>query len=225
MARFFDYEGMFARRESVITVIEDGKSVTMTLKDYKAKYQPNKGKRSKKANGEKANSVTAVEAEIMKVEKACKYLNSLKAFASNGYKQWGVIASQIMGIEGIRRPLGQVTAHYSGYCLPYMAQIKSMSRKNDSNLFQYINWLVNHFEIVKTNLDVLMHNISEGNVLSHYRSEKCITEQGRRLGLRILVQRSTAAMGDIEASLSVLRDLVINGVDVSEYNLKGKRIG
>lgn len=226
MARFFDYEAQMSRNESKVTVINsEGKAVTMTLKEFKAQNKPKTTAKERKARAAaKANSVTDVEAQILKIEKACKYLNSLKAFADNGYKQWGVVATTIMGLDGIRRPLGQVTAHYSGYCKVYMARIKEMSRKNDSDLFQYINWLVNHFEVVKTNLDTLMHNISESNVLSAYRHEKCIAEQGRRLGLRILVQRSTNAMGDIEGCLNTLRDLVIKGVDVSEYNLKGKRV-
>lgn len=224
MARFFDHEAAASRRESKITVIIDGKSVTMTMAEYRKKFQPNKGKRNKKNDAAKANSVTDVEAQILKIEKACRYLDSLYAWYSNGYKQWGTIAETIMALEPIRRPLGQVTAHYNGYCRPYMGRIKDMSRKNDSDLFQILNWLVNHFEVVKTNLDTLMHNISESNVLSAYRHEKCIKESGRRLGLRILVQRSTRAMGDIEGCLNTLRDLIIKGVDVNEYNLKGKRI-
>ena len=224
MAKRFDYMAQMSRNESKITVEIEGKMVTMTLKEYRKRFQPNKGKHNKKNDGLKANSVTDVEAQILRIEKACKYLNSLKAFADNGYKQWGTIAETIMGLDGIRRPLGQVTAHYSGYCKPYMARIKKMSRSNDKDLFQYLNWLVNHFEVVKTNLDILMSNISTSNVLSAYRNEKCINEQGRRLGLRILVQRSTTAMYDIEGCLSTLRDLVIKGVDVSEYNLNGKRV-
>ena len=224
MARFFDYEAAASRRESKITVIIDGKSVTMTMAEYRKKYQPNKGKRTKANAAAKANSVTAVEAEISKIEKSCKYLDSIKAWADNGYQQWGTIHTTIRNLEPIRRPLGLVCSHYNGYCRDYMSRIKAMSRKNDKDLFQYLNWLVNHFEIVKTNLDTLMTNISTSGVLSAYRSEKCINENGRRLGLRTLVQRSTRAMGDIEGALSVLRDLVINGVSVEEYNLKGKRV-
>lgn len=225
MARFFDHEAAASRRESKITVITDGKAVTMTMAEYRKIYQPNKGKRNKKNDASKANSVTDVEAQILKIEKACKYLNSLYAWYSNGYTQWGVVATTIMGLDPIRKPLGQVTAHYNGYCKVYMARIKEMSRKNDSDLFQYLNWLCNHFEVVKTNLDTLMHNISESNVLSAYRHEKCINEQGRRLGLRILVQRSTTAMGDIDGCLNTIRELICKGVDVNEYNLKGRRVG
>ena len=224
MAKRFDYETMFSRQESTITTIVDGKSVTMSLKEWRKLHQPNRGKRNKKSNAEKANSVTAVEAEIIKVEKACKYLDSIKAWADNGYQQWGTIHTTICGLTPIRKPLGQVTSHYNGYCKVYMARIKEMSRKNDKDLFQYLNWLVNHFEVVKTNLDQLMTNISTSGVLSAYRSEKCINEQGRRLGLRILVQRSTSAMGDIEGALNTIRELICNGVDVAEYNLKGKRV-
>lgn len=226
MARFFDYEAQMSRNESKVTVINsEGKAITMTLKEFKAQNKPKTTAKERKAReAAKANSVTDVEAQILKIEKACRYLDSIYAWYSNGYKQWGTIAETIMGLDPIRRPLGQVTAHYNGYCKVYMARIKEMSRKNDSDLFQYINWLCNHFEVVKTNLDALMHNISESNVLSAYRHEKCISEQGRRLGLRILVQRSTRAMFDIEGALSTLRDIVIKGVDVNEYNLKGKRI-
>ena len=74
-------------------------------------------------------------------------------------------------------------------------------------------------------IEVSYDRISESNVLSAYRNEKCINEQGRRLGLRILVQRSTSAMGDIEGCLNTIRELVIKGVDVNEYNLKGRRVG
>ena len=226
MARFFDYEAQMSRNESKITVINsEGKAVTMTLKEFKAQNKPKTTAKERKAReAAKANSVTDVESQIIKIEKACRYLDSLKAFADNGYKQWGVVATTIMGLDGIRRPLGQVTAHYSGYCKPYMQQIKAMSRKDDMDLFQILNWLCNHFEVVKTNLDALMSNISTSNVLSAYRNEKCINEQGRRLGLRILVQRSTTAMGDIEGALNTIRELICKGVDVSEYNLKGKRV-
>lgn len=224
MARFFDHEAVQQRKQSVITVIVDGKSVTMTMAEYRKMYQPNKGKRNKKNDAAKANSVTDVESQIVKIERACRYLDSIVAYSRNGYKQWGVIAETIINLEAIRKPLGLVCGNYNGYCKDYMTRIKQMSRKNDKDLFQFINFLANHFEIVKTNLDALMHNISTSGVLAAYRHEKCITEQGRRLGLRILVKRSTNAMGDIEGCLNTLRDLVINGVDVSEYNLKGKRV-
>ena len=224
MAKRFDYMAQMSRNESKITVEIEGKMVTMTLKEYRKKYQPNKGKRNKKNDASKANSVTDVEAQIIKVEKACKYLDSIKAWADNGYQQWGVVHTTICNLEPIRRPLGLVCSHYNGYCKDYMARIKQMSRRNDSDLFQILNWLVNHFEVVKTNLDILMSNISTSNVLSAYRHEKCINEQGRRLGLRILVQRSTTAMGDIEGALNTIRELICKGVDVSEYNLKGKRV-
>lgn len=224
MAKRFDYEALMSRNESTITTIVDGKSVTMSLKEWRKLHQPNRGKRNKKSNAEKANSVTAVEAEILKVERACKYLDSLKAWADNGYQQWGTIHTDIRNLEPIRKPLGLVCSHYNGYCRDYMSQIKAMSRKNDKDLFQILNWLCNHFEVVKTNLDTLMSNISTSGVLSAYRNEKCINEQGRRLGLRILVQRSTTAMGDIEGALNTIRTLICNGVDVAEYNLKGKRV-
>lgn len=224
MARFFDYDAAMHRKQSVITVIIDGKSVTMSMAEYRKMYQPNKGKRNKKNDAAKANSVTDVEAQIIKIEKACKYLDSIVAFSHNGYQQWGAIHTTICNLEPIRKPLGLICGRYNGYCKVYMARIKEMSRKDDKDLFQYINWLVNHFEVVKTNLDALMHNITSSNVLSAFRNEKCISENGRRLGLRILVQRSTRAMGDIEGALNTLRDLALNGVDANEYNLKGKRV-
>ena len=62
MAQFFDYENMFSRRESTITVIENGKSVTMSLKDYKAKYQPKESK-SKRSKIDDSTSITRIEGE------------------------------------------------------------------------------------------------------------------------------------------------------------------
>lgn len=226
MAKRFDYMAQMSRNESTITIINsEGKAVTMSLKEFKAQNKPKTTAKERKAReAAKANSVTDIECQILKIERSCRYLDSIKAWADNGYQQWGTIHTTIRNLEPIRRPLGLVCSHYNGYCKPYMQQIKAMSRRNDKDLFQYLNWLCNHFEVVKTNLDILMSNISESNVLSAYRKEKCINEQGRRLGLRILVQRSTRAMGDIDGALSTIRDLICKGVDPNEYNLKGRRI-
>lgn len=226
MAQRYDYEMMFARRESKVTVInKDGSSETISHKEFKQRNAPKKAK--KRSTIVDSNSVTSVADVIAKLEKACKWLNSLKAYKDNGYRQWGVIARNIIEMDGVREYLGKACAHYSGYCRPYMHQVKAMSRHNDSDLFQYVNWIYNHFVEIRNNLSSLMSAFSQSGVLYAFRNEECIkgSADGKRVGLRQLVQNSTDGMSKIDNIINELRTIIDNGVNPNEYAINGKRVG
>jgi hypothetical protein len=226
----YDYDAMFARQTSTITTIVDGKSVTMSLKEWQKINQPNKGKRTKKhSKVDDGNSVTRLEEEVAAIEKGLKYVKSLNTYCRKGYRMWGTIHTQVVSIDGIKTPLGLVCAHYSR-AKERIAQIKAMARKNDTDVFQFVEFLERELRAINANIATLSTLVSKSGVLNQFKSHECVrgSVDGKRLGLKRLVRDASRNMMDIDATIGKLRDLAVKGVDTNEYvclaNGKAKRM-
>lgn len=231
MAKFFDYEAMFARQTSKVTTIHsDGTTVTKSLKEWQKENQPNKGKRTKKrSNTDDTNSVTRLVAEIESIEKGLKYVKSLNTYCRKGYRMWGTIHTDVISINGIKSPLGLVCAHYSR-AKERIAEIKAMAKKNDTDVFQFVEFLERELRAINTNISTLATLVSRSGVLNQYKDHECVrgSKDGKRLGLKRLIRDASRNMMDIDAVIGKLREIAANGVDTSEYvclaNGKVKRI-
>lgn len=229
MAQFFDYENMFSRRESTITVIENGKSVTMSLKDYKAKYQPEKKSR-KRGKVDNSTSITRIEGEVAVIESHLnKYVKSIRTYSRKGYRMWGTIHTNLCESVGIKSPLNQICGNYSR-ALAHIKEIKAMSRKNDSDCLQFINYLEGDLRAINEGILALASGVSTSGILSAYKGHEMISgsKDGRRLGIKRLVMDASRNMMDIDSMMGKLRSIVSEGVDVNEYvclaNGKAKRM-
>lgn len=221
----YDYDAMFARQSSVITVEIDGQMVTMPMAEYRKRFQPNKGKRSKKRN-DADNSVTRIVGVLEGIEKSLKYVKSLQTYNRKGYRMWGTIHNEICAIDNIRTPLNAVSAYYS-QVMAKIKELKKMSKANDTDVFQLIDMLGRDIAVINTNISALAAVVSKSGVLDQYSKHEAIrgSKDGRRLGLRRLVRDASRNMMDIDGIIATLREIYESGVDVNEYNLKGKRIG
>ena len=229
MAQRFDYENMFSRRESTITVIENGKSVTMSLKDYKAKYQPEKKSR-KRSKIDDSTSITRIEGEVSIIESHLnKYVKSIRTYSRKGYRMWGTIHTNLCESVGIKSPLNQICGNYSR-ALAHIKEIKAMSRKNDSDCLQFINYLEGDLRAINEGILALASGVSTSGILSAYKGHEMISgsKDGRRLGIKRLVLDASRNMMDIDSMMGKLRSIVSEGVDVNEYvclaNGKAKRM-
>lgn len=229
MAQRFDYESMFARRESKVTVIEDGKSVTMSLKDYKAKYQPKESKRNKRNKVDDSTSITRIEGEIAAIELHLnKYVKSIRTYSRKGYRMWGTIHTKLCDTVGIKSPLNQICGNYSR-ALAHIKEIKAMSRKNDSDCLQFINYLEADLKAINEGILALSKGVSTSGILSAYKGHEMISgsKDGRRLGIKRIVMDASRNMMDIDSMMGTLRSIVSDGVDATEYvilsNGKAKR--
>lgn len=230
MARRYDYDAMFARQESVITTIVDGKSVTMSLKEWQKANQPNKGKRAnKRSKTTDTNSVTRLAEEVAAIEKGLKYVKSLNTYCRKGYRMWGTIHNEVVCINGIKTPLNLVCGHFSR-AKERIAEIKAMSKNNDTDVFQFVEYLERELRAINTNISTLASLVSRSGVLNQYKNHECVcgSKDGKRLGLKRLVRDASRNMIDIDAVIGKLREIAANGVDTNEYvclaNGKVKRV-
>ena len=229
MAQFFDYMAQMSRNESKITIIENGKSVTMSLKDYKAKYQPKDSKKSKKSKIDDSTSITRIESEISAIELHLnKYVKSIRTYSRKGYRMWGTIHTNLCETIGIKSPLNQICGNYSR-ALAHIKEIKAMSRKNDSDCLQFINYLEGDLKAINEGILALASGVSTSGILTTYKGHEMISgsKDGRRLGIKRLVMDASRNMMDIDSMMSKLRTIVSDGVDATEYvilsNGKAKR--
>lgn len=228
--REYDHYANLSRQESTITTIVDGKPVTMSLKEWRKIYQPNRGKHTKKrSTTDESNSVTRLEEEVTAIEKGLKYVKSLNTYCRKGYRMWGTIHTEVISIDGIKTPLGLVCAHYSR-AKERITQIKAMAKKNDTDVFQFVEFLERELRAINTNIATLSTLVSKSGVLNQYKNHECVrgSVDGKRLGLKRLVRDASRNMMDIDSIIGKLRDIAVNGVDANEYvclaNGKVKRV-
>ena len=61
-------------------------------------------------------------------------------------------------------------------------------------------------------------------MITQFGNHECINGTGKRLGLKILTQRSYKAIDELSAICAKLDNIEKNGVDIFEYNTNGKHL-
>lgn len=186
-------------------------------------YKKMKKKDSKKKKRKTYTSITILPSEIKIMMKSVKVLNSLIAYHKNGYRQWGTIATLLMGLKEIKVPFNNVVI-YTKQAVRLIDKINAIAKKNDKDVFQFIKKLSWKLDEVRNELNILVAGISSSGVVSRFGQHECINGTGRRLGLSILTKRSKKAIDDLSVICSKLDQIEENGMDIFEYNSNGKQI-
>lgn len=196
--------------------------VLMTIKEYKASKATPKKKSSKKT--QKYNSVSMVKDEISPMFCDLDVLKSLTAYYRHGYKQWGTIASEMMALNKIRRPL-LTSVLKTKEIEEIMGIINDMSKRSEKNVFAYVEKLSWKVDDLRTALNELTDGISSSGVISRFGNHEMISgsKDGKRLGLKTLTRRAWKATIKMEKLIRELQNIATNGVDAFEYTLSGKR--
>lgn len=201
------------------TIIVDG--VKMTIKEFRAKYQRKDSKPKRKAK--RLTSVTILPSEIKEMGKGLKTLKSFVAYYEHGYRQWGNIAKFIITLKGIELPFIHVVSN-AKQAARLITNINDMAKANDKDVFQYVRKLSWKLDEVKTDLDVLTSAISQSGVLDRFGTHECINGNGKRLGLQILMQRTYSTIRNLNAICLSLEAISNKGLDVSEYDYRGRQL-
>ena len=203
--------------ESNNTIIVNG--VKMTIKEFKDMHkQPTKT--TKKQISTK--TIRLLPNEIKAMLKQVKVLKSLVAYYNNGYKQWGRIANTIMTHRDIKTPFTQVVIK-AKQAERLVKKIDTIAKKNDYDVFQFINQLQMRLEELTEQLTMLVNGIANSHVTKQYKDHECINGEGRRLGLRILCLRSHKAIDELEVICQRLWNMQEDGVDIFEYDAENGR--
>lgn len=193
--------------------------VTYTEKEWKKLHKKTTKKRTNVVN---PKTIKQLPIEIKNMLKQVKVLKSLVAYHTHGYRQWGTIASTIMNNRDIKTPFAQVVIK-AKQAERLVKKIDTIAKKNDYDVFQYVNQLQMRLEELTTQLNLLVCGINNSHVTKVYKDHECINGEGKRLGLRILCLRSSKAIDELEVICQRLWDIQEKGVDVFEYDVNGRR--
>ena len=194
--------------------------VKMTIKEFKAMQKANT---KKKKTSKKVTSITILPTEIKAMMQNVKVLKSLVAYHTHGYRQWGTIANLLMGLKEIKTPFNNVVIN-TKQTIRLIEKINNIAKENDKDVFQYVKKLSWKLDDVKNELDELVKGINSSGVCHQFRTHECVNGTGRRLGLRILTERSYKAIGDLGYICAKLDGIEEQGMDVFEYDTNGKQV-
>lgn len=194
--------------------------VKMSVKEFKAMQKANA---KKKKASKKVTSITILPSEIKEMMRNVKVLKSLVAYHTHGYRQWGTIANLLMGLKEIKSPFTNVVIN-TKQAIRLVEKINKIAKENDKDVFQYVKKLSWKLEDVKNELDELVKGINSSGVCHQFRTHECVNGTGRRLGLRILTERSYKAIGDLGYICAKLDGIEEQGMDVFEYHTNGKQV-
>lgn len=194
--------------------------VKMSVKEFKAMQKANA---KKKKASKKVTSITILPTEIKAMMQNVKVLKSLVAYHTHGYRQWGTIANLLMGLKEIKSPFNNVVIN-TKQTIRLIEKINNIAKENDKDVFQYIKKLSWKLDDVKNELDELVKGINSSGVCNRFGAHECINGIGKRLGLRILTQRSYKAISDLGYICAKLDNIEQQGMDVFEYHTNGKQV-
>ena len=194
--------------------------VKMTIKEFKAMQ---KAKAKKKKTSKKVTSITILPSEIKAMMRNVKVLNSLVAYHTHGYRQWGTIANLLMGLREIKSPFNNLVIN-TKQAIRLIEKINKIAKEIDKDVFQYVKKLSWKLDDVKNELDELVKGINSSGVCHQFGTHECINGTGRRLGLKILTQRSYKAIRELGYICAKLDSIEQEGMDVFEYNTNGKQM-
>lgn len=194
--------------------------VKMSVKEFKTMQKANA---KKKKASKKVTSITILPSEIKEMMRNVKVLKSLVAYHTHGYRQWGTIANLLMGLKEIKSPFTNVVIN-TKQAIRLVEKINKIAKGNDKDVFQYVKKLSWKLEDVKNELDELVKGINSSGVCHQFRTHECVNGTGRRLGLRILTERSYKAIGDLGYICAKLDGIEQQGMDVFEYHTNGKQV-
>jgi glycerol-3-phosphate responsive antiterminator len=208
--------------------------VKMTKKEY-LKYKKEKNaeifsklskkkqreitKAKREAKKKRETEITILPGIIKDIVKNAGPIKSLAAYYDNAYRQWGTIATTILTQPEIQNAF--VLFRKDAYELEkHIEEINKLSKKNSKNVFAYIEMLSWSLDNTKTKMKSLYDGVIASGVIEKYMDKECISGEGRRLGLRILMFRTFKSLDAINNAVKKLSKIVSEGVSVDKYSLE-----
>ncbi len=193
----------------------------MSIREFKALQK--KQAKNKAKNSRRFKVLKTIPNDIKKMMRNIKVLKSLIAYNTHGYRQWGRIVNELMGMREIKVPFNQTVIN-AKQAIRLVTKIEKIANDNDSDVFQFIDKLRYKLEDTQSHLEMLVNGINSSGIMRQFGTHECINGQGKRLGLRILTTRSKKAISEISYICNKLNDIVENGIGIEEYDTKGRQI-
>lgn len=195
----------FDKAEQTMTI----NGVTMLVSEYNKQRAAN---RRKKRRQKRINEIKLLPNEIKVLMRGAKVMRSLSAYYDWSYKQWGNIAKTILHCREIDTPFLHYRIH-SRECNAIIEDIKTIGDKGEKNIFQFIQKLSYKMDDIRNDLALLYNGVKESGVCRQFKDHESINGNGKRLGLKILMDRVYNTLSDIDGIVERLNTLS-EGVDI-----------
>ena len=196
--------------------------VMMTLKEFRTKSR-NTQKAKKQAK--EMSAIKLLPTEINYLMKQVKVIKTLGAYYDNGYKQWGTkCRDYVINHNDMEIPFLNVRMR-SRELMEIAKDIEKISKKGEKAVYQYVQKFAWKLEDVQKAMEQLCKGVRKSGVMEHLKDYEFINGTKRRLGLHILVVRSSKAIDDLYQIIYKLSDISVNGVDTFSYKTEISKWG
>jgi hypothetical protein len=223
--------GIDSFEDKVTYIVVSG--VKMTKKEY-LKYKKEKNaeifsklskkkqreitKAKREAKKKRETEITILPGIIKDIVKNAGPIKSLAAYYDNAYRQWGTIATTILSLPEIKAyfVLFRADAHE---LTKVIEEITTIAKGNEKAVFSYIQKLSWILDNARGKMKSLYSGVVASGVLDQFKDKECINGEGRRLGLRILMNRTFKSLDALENAVKELSRIASGGLSAEEYRV------
>lgn len=209
-----------ATKYATISSFEKAQTITvngqvMTIAEYKkmlAEKKKTNGKKKKATRRNKKNptGIAILPKDIKIMLRGAKVMASLSAYYKHGYRQWGNICKTILNLKEIQSPFVRYTMSAKAVN-EVIKEINDIAKHNSKSVFAYVRKLSWKLDDVAKDMKALQDGVNKSGVLySPMQTHECINGTGRRLGLNILMQRTSDAIKELEVIVNNLQYIADN---------------
>lgn len=208
-----------ATKYATISSLEKAQTITvngqvMTIAEYKKmlaeKKKTNGKKKATRRNKKNTTGITILPKDIKIMLRGAKVMASLSAYYKHGYRQWGSICKTILNLKDIQSPFVRYTMSAKAVN-EVIKEINDIAKHNSKSVFAYVRKLSWKLDDVAKDMKALQDGVNKSGVLySPMQTHECINGTGRRLGLNILMQRTSDAIKELEVIVNNLQYIADN---------------
>lgn len=188
--------------------------VDMTMKDFRKQIRQNR--KTKQVN----NGIKNVPQELQYLMKQVKVIKSLGAYYDNGYRQWGTKCRDYV------LKLPEIELYFllfrlrSRELMAIAQDINKISKKGEKAVFQYVEKFAYKLDDVKNAMECLYKAIRNSGVIDHFANYEFINGKHKRLGLKILMVRTSIAIDHLDEIIKCVTNISEQGVNAFSYKLE-----
>lgn len=196
--------------------------VAMSLREYRKKTR--KAQKAKKVAKE-ISAIKLLPSEIKYLMKNVQVIKSLGAYYDNGYKQWGTKCRDfVLKHKDMEIPFLNIRMR-SRELFAIAQDIERIAKEGDKAVFQYIEKFAWKLQDIQVAMEELCKGANKSQVMEHFAEYEFINGTKRRLGLRVLVKRSSKAIDELYQIIYKLSEISIKGVDAFQYRTEISKWG
>lgn len=130
-------------------------------------------------------------------------IKSLVAFRENAKRQWGIIADTLFDTKGLSAAFRKIL-NENKKLNGYLSELKRLRSRNAiSSCIEDITYTLDNIKIFIAELSDI---VTKSDIFNRpiFADAKILNENGKRLGLKILIQRSNSSIQQIERAVTKL---------------------